>query len=90
MLGVIVSSEGECKMREYVKTVINKKVERTVEALKRHGFNATFANSKEDAFSLVTSLVQKGKLIGVGGSMTFKEVRLLDEFQKDDYRFIQT
>ena len=68
-------------MREYVKTVINKKVERTVEA---------FANSKEDAFSLVTSLVQKGKLIGVGGSMTFKEVRLLDEFQKDDYRFIQT
>ena len=72
-------------MREYVKTVINKKVERTVEALKRHGFN-----SKEDAFSLVTSLVQKGKLIGVGGSMTFKEVRLLDEFQKDDYRFIQT
>ena len=74
MLGVIVSIEGECKMREYVKTVINKKVERTV----------------EDAFSLVTSLVQKGKLIGVGGSMTFKEVRLLDEFQKDDYRFIQT
>ena len=65
MLGVIVSIEGECKMREYVKTVINKKVERTVEALKRHGFNATFANSKEDAFSLVTSLVQKGKLIGV-------------------------
>ena len=77
-----MSIEGECKMREYVKTVINKKVERTVEALKRHGFN--------DAFSLVTSLVQKGKLIGVGGSMTFKEVRLLDEFQKDDYRFIQT
>ena len=75
-------------MREYVKTVINKKVERTVEALKRHGFNATFANSKEDAFSLVTSLVHKREVIG--GSMMLKEVRLLDEFQKDDYRFIQT
>lgn len=90
MLGVIVSIEGECKMREYVKTVINKKVERTVEALKRHRFNATFVNSNEDAFSLVTSLLQKGKVIGVGDSMTFKEVRLLDKFQKNDYHFIQT
>ena len=88
MLGVIVSIEGECKMREYVKTLINKKVERTVEALKRHRFNATFVNSNEDAFSLVTSLVHKREVIG--GSMMLKEVRLLDEFQKDDYRFIQT
>ena len=52
-----MSIEGDCKMKEYVKMVINKKVERTVEAVKRHGFNATFVNSKEDAFSLVTSLV---------------------------------
>ena len=85
-----MSIEGDCKMREYVKTLINKKVERTVEALKRHRFNATFVNSNEDAFSLVTSLLQKGKVIGVGDSMTFKEVRLLDKFQKNDYHFIQT
>ena len=88
MLGVIVSIEGDCKMREYVKTLINKKVERTVEALKRHGFNATFVNSNEDAFSLVTSLVHKREVIG--GSMMLKEVRLLDKFQKNGYHFIQT
>ena len=56
--------------------------------MKRHRFNAKILNSNEDAFSLVTSLVHKREVIG--GSMMLKEVRLLDEFQKDDYRFIQT
>lgn len=77
-------------MNEYVKTVIRKKVERTMEALACHGFNPIFVESKEAAFSMVTSLVQKGDVIGVGGSMTLKEVGLLDEFQKEDYHLIQT
>lgn len=37
-------------MNEYVKTVISKKVEHTMEALARHGFNPTFVESKEEAF----------------------------------------
>lgn len=77
-------------MNEYVKTVISKKVERMMDALARHGFNPTFIEFREEAFSLVMSLVQKGNVIEANGSMTLKEVGLLDEFQKDDYYLIQT
>lgn len=77
-------------MNEYVKTVISKKVERMMDALARHGFNLTFIEFRGEAFSLVMSLVQKRNVIGVDGSMTLKEVGLLDEFQKDDYDLIQT
>lgn len=36
------------------------------------------------------SLIQNDHVIGVEGSMTLKEVGLLDEFQKDGYHLIQT
>lgn len=77
-------------MNEYVEQVVSKKVKRTMAALSRHGFKVEYVDSKEEAFSYVKSLVKKGSIIGVGGSVTLKEVGLLDEFQKDDYRLIQT
>lgn len=56
-------------MNEYVKTVISKKVERMMDALARHGFNLTFIEFREEAFSLVMSLVQKRNVIGVDSSI---------------------
>lgn len=77
-------------MSEYVKRVMNQKVERTLTALNRHGFNATFVASKEEAFSLILSLIKKEDLIGVGGSATLQEIGLLAELNNGSYRFIQT
>ena len=77
-------------MNKYVEKVVEQKVNRTLEALNRHGFKATCVDSKEEAFILVKSLIKKGSIIGVGGSETLREIGLLEEFQKDDYQFIQT
>ncbi|MBQ4163559.1 MAG: lactate utilization protein [Turicibacter sp.] len=77
-------------MNKYVEKVVEQKVNRTLEALNRHGFKATCVDSKEEAFILVKSLIKKGSVIGVGGSETLREVGLLEEFKKGDYHFIQT
>lgn len=69
---------------------MEQKINRTLEALNRHGFNAVCVESKEDAFILVKSLIKKGSVIGVGGSETLKESGLLEEFKKEEYHFIQT
>lgn len=69
-------------MNKYVEKVVEQKVNRTLEALNRHGFKATCVDSKEEAFILVKSLIKKGSIIGVGGSETLREVGLLEEFKR--------
>lgn len=77
-------------MNKYVEKVVEQKINRTLEALNRHGFNAVCVDSKEDASILVKSLIKKGSVIGVGGSETLKEIGVLEEFKKEEYHFIQT
>jgi L-lactate utilization protein LutB len=54
------------------------RVERTLEALDKNGFNSIYVPTKEEALKEILELIPKGKKIGVGGSMTVREIGLVD------------
>lgn len=54
------------------------KMERTVKALKDNGFDAFYVNTKEEALEQLLRLIPQGLKIGIGGSMTLREIGLVD------------
>lgn len=63
------------KAREWYKGL---KVERTLEALKKNGFEALYAPTREEAVSKVLDFVARGAVVGLGGSVTLRELGLPD------------
>jgi len=52
------------------------KVENTLSALRENGFNAVYASTKESAISTVLDMVQPDAIVGLGGSVTLREMGL--------------
>jgi L-lactate utilization protein LutB len=58
------------------------RVERTVTALQANGFEAAYASTRTDAVTKVLNRVPKDALIGIGGSITVRELGLLDALRR--------
>lgn len=71
--------------KEWHVETLGKKV---VEALQRNGFTAEYAPTNEDARQKIMSLIPAGASIGLGGSMTIKELELSQEIEKGDYKVL--
>jgi L-lactate utilization protein LutB len=54
------------------------RVERTLEALNKNGFNSIYASTKAEALKKILELIPKGQKIGVAGSMTIRDIGLVD------------
>jgi len=63
------------KAREWYKEL---KVEKTLKALRKNGFEALYASTKEEAVSKVLDLVAPGAVVGLGGSVTLREMGVPD------------
>ena len=57
----------------------NAMIEKTVDNLKKNNFTVYVAETKEEAAQIICSLIKNGATIGVGGSVTIKELDILDE-----------
>jgi len=57
------------------------KVEKTIEALKKNGFEALYASNKEEAVSRVLDFVAPEAVVGLGGSVTLRELGLPDKLR---------
>ena len=53
----------------------------TAEALRQHGFLVHCAPTREEAVRCVLSLIDEGATVGVGGSMTIRELGLAEALQ---------
>ena len=51
-------------------------MENTLSALRENGFNAVYASTKESAISTVLDMVQPDAIVGLGGSVTLREMGL--------------
>ena len=54
------------------------RVEKTLEALNKNGFNTIYASTNDEALKKILELIPKGQKISVAGSMTLREIGLVD------------
>lgn len=56
-----------------------------VAALRRNNFSVHIAKDRKEALRIALSLVPEGATVGLGGSMTVREIGLLDALRKGNY-----
>ena len=60
---------------------------RTLEALKANRMEAYYAENKQEALDTVLSLIEKDNSVASGGSMTLKEIGLIDALKNHGYDY---
>lgn len=62
--------------------LLQQRAEKTVKALTKNGFAAMFVEDRNQAREEILKLVPSGATIGVGGSITIREIGILDELSQ--------
>ena len=75
-------------MNEYVNDVTRNRLNRTKAALEANNFEVYTVSDREEAHELVKALLTEGDTVGVGGSETLNECRILPLLRDPKYRFI--
>ena len=68
--------------------IIRLKMERTAQALRNNNMYCECADNSEEALDLVTSLINPGDTVAVGGSMTLFETGVINLLQSGAYNFL--
>ncbi len=71
-------------------TTYQVQAEKVIQAMKKRNFEAFYCPTKEDALNKAISLIEKGSVVGSGGSATIKEIGLLSYIMShsDDYTYV--
>ncbi|MGM9624584.1 MAG: lactate utilization protein [Eubacteriales bacterium] len=75
-------------MHAIIEEMQAKKIETTMENLRRNNMEAVFAKTKEEALSLLRGYLAPGCTVGVGGSVTLDEIGAIRLLRSGDYRFL--
>lgn len=59
-----------------------KKIQRTLTALKKNGFDVMYFPSRTEVIARVLQLIPSNALVGVGGSVTIREIGLVDSLEQ--------
>jgi len=78
--------ETSKELREWF---IKERVNRTIEALKKNGFEAQYCSSAGDACQQILQQIPAGVKVGVGGSLTLEEIGLIEALERrEDITFL--
>jgi L-lactate utilization protein LutB len=69
-------------MREEKKWFNDHLIQRTVKALESNGFKTVIVSDKNEALKEVLQLIPEKAIVGIGGSVTVREVGLISELSK--------
>lgn len=69
-------------------TVMQAKVEKTMENLKKNNIKPFFVETKEEVLPLVRTLVKEGDTVSNGGSITLKQTGVMDELKSGKYNYL--
>lgn len=64
---------------------MDKRIEKTLAALKAHHFDAHYCETKEEAVALAKAIIPKKSSVTWGGSMTIRDMGLCAALKADDY-----
>jgi L-lactate utilization protein LutB len=68
--------------------IIEKRLERTADNLKRNNINAYVINNLEELHKVIKSLIAPNDIVALGGSMTLFETGVIDLLRNGDYQFL--
>lgn len=60
-------------------------VKKTMEALERRGFHVAYAEKAEQARDMALQMIAPGESVGIGGSMTIRELGLAERLQESGH-----
>ncbi|KPL04477.1 MAG: hypothetical protein AMJ90_00595 [candidate division Zixibacteria bacterium SM23_73_2] len=60
--------------------------EQVIQSLKRNNIDAIFCETSDEAKKRVLSMIPKGSTVGMAGSVTIRELGLLDELSRGDFK----
>ncbi|MDD3192515.1 MAG: lactate utilization protein [Oscillospiraceae bacterium] len=75
-------------MDQNLQKVIDKRIEKTVENLKKNQMEAYYVQTCAEAVELVDRLCQPGETVAVGGSMTLFEAGIIDHINSGKYHHL--
>lgn len=73
-------------MDNNIKKIIDKRIDRTIDSLKKNNMNG-YRVKKENLFDLINDLVPEGSQVATGGSMSLFETGVID-YLRDKYDFL--
>ena len=68
--------------------IMRKRVERTMEALRKNRMEAYYVESRADVKARVEALLREGDTVAVGGSVTLFETGVIELLRAGQYRFL--
>lgn len=67
---------------------MTEQIKNTITALTRNNMEACFVETKQEALEKVLSYIKSNDSVAVGGSMTLKEIGVLDVLRNGEYNFL--
>lgn len=75
-------------MDSNLKTIIEKRIEKTVKNLEKNNMQAYYVESAAGVAGKIRELMEEGQTVAVGGSMTLFECGVIDLLRSGNYRFL--
>ena len=75
-------------MDQNTKTIIEKRIARTMAALEKNNMQAFYAENKCKAVELVSELIEKGATVSFGGSMSLEESGVMGLLKSGEYNLL--
>lgn len=75
-------------MDENLKSILEKRIKKTSDNLKKNNMDVYFARKKEDVPPIVKNLLKDGEVVATGGSMSLAESGVMDILRSGKYKYL--
>lgn len=75
-------------MDENLKWLVTKRIEKTIENIKKNNMEAYVASNNEEVIKILEKIMKEGEKVAVGGSMTLFETGVIDYLRNGKYEFL--
>jgi hypothetical protein len=82
VVDVSIEKSWAVELKQSTDWFIEDKTKRTVDALKKNGFDSFHVSTKAAALEKLLQLIPKGSKVGIAGSMTIRQIGLDDALRK--------
>ena len=75
-------------MNENIKWVNEKKIEKTINNLKKNNISGYYAKDNDELINLIKDIAKEGEVVSVGGSMSLFESKVIELLRSGRYEFL--